>query len=64
MRTVFGVDPCEISFLFFLWYVHQSRDFDNLININKGLQEKKTKLGTQHFSLFLAEEVRKMGGII
>jgi len=50
VRSIFGADPCEISFLFFLWYVHQSRDFDNLININKGLQQKTTKLGTQHFS--------------
>jgi hypothetical protein len=57
IRTVFGTDPCEISFLFFLWYVNQSKDFDNLINIHNGLQEKTTKKGTQFFSIYLAEQI-------
>lgn len=53
-RSIFGAEPCEMSFLFFLWYVHQNKDFDNLINIKNGLQDKKTKLGTQHLSKYLA----------
>jgi monoamine oxidase len=56
-RSVFGADPCEMSFLFFLWYTNQSQSFENLINANNGLQEKKTKLGTQHFSKFLATKI-------
>ena len=56
-RSIFGAEPCEMSFLFFLWYVHQIKDFDNLINIKNGLQDKKSKLGTQHFSKYLAEQI-------
>jgi monoamine oxidase len=47
-----------------LWYVHQNKDFDNLINIKKGLQEKKTKLGTQHMSKYLADVLRSKNGKI
>lgn len=38
IRSIWGADPCEISFLFFLWNVHQNKDFDNLINMENGLQ--------------------------
>jgi hypothetical protein len=53
-----------MSFLYFLWYVHQSRDFDNLINIKNGLQERKTKLGTQHMSKYLADVIKSKKGSI
>jgi hypothetical protein len=43
-----------MSLLYFLWYVHQSKDFYNLINVHHGLQQMKTKLGTQHFSHYLS----------
>jgi monoamine oxidase len=56
-RSIFGAEPCEISFLFFLWYVHQNKDFDNLINIKNGLQGFKTKLGTQHMSKYLQQQI-------
>jgi hypothetical protein len=42
--------------------VNQSKDFDNIINIENGLQEKKTKLGTQHMSIYLGEQIKARGG--
>jgi hypothetical protein len=53
-----------MSFLYFLWYVSQNKDFDNLINTHQGLQEKTTKLGTQHFSFFLKKQIERLGGKI
>lgn len=53
LRVILGVELSEVSLLYFLWYIHQSGDFDNLINVENGLQEKKTSKGTQWMSLFL-----------
>jgi len=50
--------------LYFLNYVNQSKDFDNLVTVEGGLQEKKTKLGTQHLSIYLGEQIIKKGGQI
>lgn len=63
-RTIYGAEPSEMSFLFFLWYTRQNVDLDNLINADNGLQEYKTKLGTQHFSKFLAEKIQERGGVV
>lgn len=53
-----------MSFLYFLWSVHQNKDFENLVSIKNGLQEKKTKLGTQYFSKFLAQKIQFKNGKI
>jgi hypothetical protein len=64
IRVILGVELCEVSLLYFLYYVNQSKDIENLINIENGLQEKKTKLGTQHMSIYLGEQISKRGGEI
>lgn len=64
IRVILGVELCEVSLLYFLYYVNQSKDFDNLINVENGLQEKKTKLGTQHMSIYLGEQIKSKGGVI
>jgi len=62
IRAIFGVEPSEISMLFMLWYIYQSRSMENLINIRKGNQEKKLILGSQYLSLYLKDEIEKKGG--
>ena len=47
-----------------LYYVRQSKDFENIITVENGLQEKKTHKGTQHMSLYLGEKIKEMGGNI
>lgn len=37
--STIGAEPSEVSFLFFLWYVHQNTDFDSLLDVVGGLQE-------------------------
>jgi hypothetical protein len=41
-----------------LYYVRQSKDFENIITVENGLQEKKTHKGTQHMSLYLGEKIK------
>ena len=62
VRAIFGVEPSEISFLFFLWYVNQSKSFDNLIEIENGNQDRKLIFGSQYLSQYLSESIQKLGG--
>lgn len=63
-KSTIGAELTQMSFLYLLWFVHQNKDFDNLVSIKNGLQEKKTKLGTQHLSKYLAEVIGKKNGKI
>ena len=47
-----------------LYYIKQSKSFENIITVENGLQEKKTLKGAQHMSLFLGEKIREAGGTI
>lgn len=46
IRGVFGVEPCEMSMLHFLWYTHQSESVENLLEVKNGNQEKKLVKGS------------------
>ena len=41
IRGVFGCEPNELSFLFFLWYVHQSGTVENLVKLKNANQDSK-----------------------
>lgn len=62
IRGIYSVETNELSFLFFLWYVRQNHGIECMINIKKGLQEKKMKYGAQHLSHFLQEQIEEKGG--
>jgi monoamine oxidase len=62
VRAIFGVEPSEISMLFFLWYTHQSESFSNLIEIENGNQDRKLIYGSQYLSSYLSQEIEKQGG--
>jgi monoamine oxidase len=64
IRVVLGVELSEVSFLYLLLYIKQSKDFENIISVENGLQEKKTEKGTQHMSQFLAEQIEARGGSV
>lgn len=53
VRAIYAVEANELSFLFFLWIVHQNHGVDCMLNIKNGLQEKKMKKGTQYMSTYL-----------
>ncbi len=57
VRTVIGCETNEVSFLFFLWYIHHNHGFQNMYTIDNGLQAKKFVKGAQQLSRYLAEQV-------
>ena len=61
VRSLLGVELCEVSLLYGLYYLNQSKVLDNVEN---GLKMKKTKLGTQHMSIYLGEQIKSKGGAI
>lgn len=65
LRSVLGGELMEVSFLYLLWFIHQNRSFQNIVRVDFGLQEFKTKLGAQHMSEYLAKEIiSKKGRVI
>lgn len=58
-RGVLGVEPCEVSFLHFLWYIHQSETFENLVEIDNANQQYKLAHGSSRLSTFMLSEMEK-----
>jgi monoamine oxidase len=56
-RTIFGCEPGELSFLYFLYYVKSSGDFYYLINTKGGAQEFKVKGSAQAIPNKIASEL-------
>lgn len=65
LRSVLGGELMEVSFLNLLWFIHQNKSFQNIVHVDYGLQEFKTKMGAQHMSEYLSKEViSKKGRVI
>lgn len=56
-RAVLGVDPDEISALYWFWYVAQGDSVDMLINGEDGAQDAVIEGGSQQISLRLAQQL-------
>lgn len=64
VRTNYGCETNEVSFLFFLLYVHQNHGLACMMNTAQGLQAYKFVKGTQPLSFYLEKEIRARGGEI
>ncbi|MDZ4857695.1 MAG: flavin monoamine oxidase family protein [Candidatus Hydrogenedentes bacterium] len=53
-QSVFGAEPRDLSFLFFLFYLRSGGSLERLINITGGAQETRVHGGTQQISEQLA----------
>lgn len=57
VRTIFGADPCDLSLLYFLYYVRSGGNLMNLIEIKNGAQEERFVGGVQRISIELANRL-------
>lgn len=64
VRSIIGCETNEVSFLFFLWYIHQNHGLDCLVNVENGLQCTKFVKGTQYLSFYLEKQIKQKGGEI
>lgn len=56
-QSVFGAEPRELSFLFFLLYLHSGKGFESLSEIHDGAQQDRFHGGAQQISIRLAEKL-------
>ena len=56
-RTVFGAEPSELSFLYFLWYVQCAGGLQALMNFEGGAQDSHLIGGTQQICDRIAAEL-------
>ena len=56
-RTVFGAEPSELSFLYFLWYAQCAGGLPALMNFEGGAQDSHLVGGTQQVCDLLAAEL-------
>lgn len=56
-RMIFGCEPCEISFLYFLFYVKSNGGLMMLLDIEGGAQEKRIVHGSQQVSTQLVARI-------
>lgn len=57
IRAVFGVEPGELSLLYFLFYVNAAGGFGRLTSVEGGAQQTRLVGGTQQLAERLAESV-------
>ncbi|MEA2433154.1 MAG: monoamine oxidase [Actinomycetota bacterium] len=57
IRTIFGTDPSELSFLYFLHYVNQGGGLMRLVETTNGAQETRFVTGAQQISNRMAAEL-------
>ncbi|MGQ0601214.1 MAG: flavin monoamine oxidase family protein, partial [Anaerolineales bacterium] len=62
VRGLFTVEPDELSFLHFLFYLHSGGGLSTLYEIDGGAQQARLMEGTQTLSLRLAERLVERGG--
>ena len=61
VRLLFGAEPSEVSFLYFLWFVHCSGGIGPLVDTEGGAQEMRVEGGMQAFPEKLRERVDASG---
>ncbi len=57
VRTVFGVEPSELSFLHFLFYANSGGGLMRLVSIEGGAQERRFVEGAQNVAELLAQKL-------
>lgn len=57
VRSVFCVEPHELSFLHFLFYVHSAGSLNELISVARGAQERRFAMGAQTVAEKLADRL-------
>ncbi len=55
--TIFGAEPCDLSLLYFLYYVRSGGNLMNLVEIKNGAQEERFVGGAQRISIELAKRL-------
>jgi len=55
IRTVFAVEPSQVSFLFFLLFLRSGFGYNSLSDIRGGAQQERVVGGTQSISMALAQ---------
>ena len=56
-RTVFGAEPAELSFLYFLWYAQAAGGYRALTEFEGGAQDSRFAGGAQQICQLLADEL-------
>ena len=56
-QAIWAAEPCELSLLHVLFYVHSGGGFDRLIGIEGGAQQDRFVGGSERLALALAEEL-------
>jgi monoamine oxidase len=64
VRTVFGAEPRELSFLYFLFYINSAGGSMNLLEVKKGAQQEKFVGGSNLLCMRLAEQIEAKGNRI
>ena len=57
IRSVFGTEPEDVSFLHVLFYVHSAGGFDSLVDTAGGAQDSRFVGGSQLVAIRMAEEL-------
>lgn len=57
VRAIFASEPAELSFLFFLFYLHAGGGFDTLASVEDGAQQTRFVDGAQQVADALAAEI-------
>lgn len=57
VRAIFTAEPDELSFLFFLFYLHAGGGFERLASVEGGAQQTRLVGGTQRLAETLAESL-------
>ena len=57
VKSIFGVEPSELSLLFTLFYLHAGGGLMNLARTTNGAQERRFVVGAQACALALADEL-------
>jgi monoamine oxidase len=47
VRSIFGVEPADLSLLHFLFYIHSAGNLNSLISVTRGAQERRFHEGAQ-----------------
>lgn len=57
IRSVFGTEPEDVSFLHVLFYLHSARGFDALVDTSGGAQDSRFAGGSQLVAIRMAERI-------
>ena len=57
IQAVFSVEPRDVSFLHFLFYIHSGGNLNALLSVTRGAQESRFSGGSQAIANKMAEEL-------